>query len=91
MPKHLVYKLLDNVNYDKVSKNITSQCRCCSKMLKGSARRFSSHFIKEYRAGYALCTQLSTISVKDINTVRVHEGYDALPVPVHLFMMVGRM
>ncbi|KAL0225587.1 hypothetical protein P9112_012911 [Eukaryota sp. TZLM1-RC] len=50
-------------------------------MLKGSARRFSSHFIKKYRAGYALCPQLSTISVKDINTVRVHEGYDALPVP----------
>ncbi|KAL0213687.1 hypothetical protein P9112_005871 [Eukaryota sp. TZLM1-RC] len=91
MPKHPVYKLLDNVNYDKVSKNITSQCRCCSKMLKGSAHRFSSHFIKEYRAGYALCTQFSTISVKDINTVRVHEGYDALPVPVQLFMMVGRM
>ncbi|KAL0214794.1 hypothetical protein P9112_006978 [Eukaryota sp. TZLM1-RC] len=50
-------------------------------MLKGSAHRFSSHFIKEYRARYALCIQLSTTSVNEIKTVRVHEGYDALLVP----------
>ncbi|KAL0206309.1 hypothetical protein P9112_001616 [Eukaryota sp. TZLM1-RC] len=79
MSLHPVYQLIEKVSSEKKYKRVCAKCLYCSRALKGSARRFTTHFVAENRSCYALCKNLSTIPLDLLNVVRAREGYPSLP------------